>query len=209
MLENFFRKTSDVLYFRRTTWQRRFIVGAAVIVGVIIIAGGLFYSTELRAPALFPRGSVVAIVGGQGLSTIAKTLQQENLIRSPFWFENAVLMLGREHQVVAGDYYFPKAENVFTLAWRLSHGDYQTEQAKSVITDDMSVSQIAVVLKKTYPNFDTVHFITVAASKEGYLYPDTYYFGVDPTPEDIVATMSANFERKISNATTAAARTVI
>ncbi len=207
MLDTFLRKILDFLYFRRPRKQRKVLAGAMVALGTIVVSGGIFYATTLRAPSLFPRGGVMAIAGGQSLSTIAKTLEQENLIRSPFWFVNAVLILGKEHEVVAGDYYFPQAENVFTLAWRLTRGNYQTEQAKTIITDDMSVSQIAVILKKIYPTFDTVHFITIATPKEGYLYPDTYYFGVVPSPEDVVTTMSANFERKISNATTAAAIT--
>lgn len=183
------------------------LVGVAAAILFIGIAASAFYVTEIVPPVQFPSGNVVTIANGQSLSQIARGLTEEHLIRSSFWFVNAVLMIGRKHEVVAGNYYFPQPENVFTVAWRLTHGDYKTNQIKTTIPDDSSVNEIAFILKNNYPSFDTVHFLTIANSQEGYLFPDTYYFGPAPTPEDVVATMRANFEQKISLATTAAAIT--
>lgn len=181
------------------------LIGVVVAILFISIVASAFYVKEISSPVQFPRGNVITIANGQGLSQIAHGLTEEHLIRSSFWFVNAVLMIGRKHEVVAGDYYFPQPENVFTVAWRLTHGDYKTNQIKTTIPDDSSINQIAFILKNNYPSFDTVHFLTIAQSQEGYLFPDTYYFGPAPTPEDVVTIMHANFEQKISLATTAAA----
>jgi UPF0755 protein len=37
----------------------------------------------------------------------------------------------------------------------------------------------------------------LAHEREGYLFPDTYYFGADAHPEKIIQIMSSTFDRKI------------
>ncbi len=185
-------------------WQWVGIFTAVVIIAVLGV-GVAVYVTTLSAPSLFPQGSMLAIANGQSLSAIAQTLQEHHLIRSSFWFTNAVLILGREHGVHEGTYYFPNKENVFMVAWRLTHADYQTNQVKTIIPNDATVSDIALVMQKNYPSFDTAQFLLLAQSKEGYLFPDTYYFGTDPSAPSVVTAMIDNFQRKISTASVSAA----
>lgn len=199
-----FIKFSTIRHVRR--WQWIMLIVAAILIFLVAIAD-IVYITLFSAPSLFPRGGVIAIDQGQSLSSIARTLQSNHLIRSTFWFTNAVLTLGREHGVQEGTYYFPQAENVFTVAWRLTHADYETEQIKTTVANDATVSDIAFTIKQNYPSFDTVHFLTLAQSKEGYLFPDTYYFGINPSAESIITAMNANFQRKISTASVTAALT--
>ncbi len=195
---------THIRHLRRRYWILLGSVATIVVLGGI---GGIIYITTLSAPPLFPRGGVISITNGQSLSSIVRMLQADHFIRSPFWFTNAVLFLGRERQVQEGDYYFSHPENVFMVAWRLTHADYETNQVKTTIPDDATVSDIALILKKNYPTFDTVHFLTIAQAHEGYLFPDTYYFGINPSAESVVTAMTANFQRKISTANAAAAIT--
>ncbi|OYV72251.1 MAG: hypothetical protein B7Z72_05180 [Gemmatimonadetes bacterium 21-71-4] len=117
-------------------------------------------------------------------------------------------LVSDQHEVVAGDYYFPQPENVFTVAWRLTHGDYKTNQIKTTIPDDSSVNEIAFILKNNYPSFDTVHFLTIANSQEGYLFPDTYTFPEGTTAREAVGAMVAQFERTWKPAWTARLDTI-
>jgi UPF0755 protein len=195
-----------IYYFFRDFFRgHRYIAIATVALCIVIIAVCWIYIGYIRPPSLFPRASVIAVPQGESLSAVGDMLEQQNVIRSKSWFVNAVLFFGGEHQLIQGDYYFPRAENSVTIAWRMTHGDYKTNQTRTTIPEGSTLVQISLLVKKEYPDFDAVHFLTIASGKEGYLFPDTYYFGASTSPEEVLATMDNTFYQKMSDPQTAAA----
>ena len=57
---------------------------------------------------------------------------------------------------------------------------------------------MATILQKDIPGFDAPYFVKIAHDKEGYLFPDTYYFLPNVTADDVVSAMSNNFNQKIA-----------
>jgi UPF0755 protein len=169
--------------------------GIAVFFLLVLI----WYVFTYRPPMSFPTGRIVAVSDGQTLSEIAKSLKRDNVIHSPFWFINYVLLLKHENKVVSGQYYFDHPADVYEVARRLTQGEYDVDQLKTTIPEGSSVMDIAAIIKKNYPTFDTEKFIGLAREREGYLFPDTYYFGADARPEKIVQIMTATFNKKIQN----------
>src|SRR5438132_1298400 len=80
--ESFHRKYVKLGDHWRQHTNRRTII-AAMIAGVLI---GAFYVFIVRPPDNFPAGELVTIPEGQNLSSIADTLRQESVIRSPLAF---------------------------------------------------------------------------------------------------------------------------
>jgi UPF0755 protein len=186
--------------------RSRHITRAGLVLAVLILAAiiGIFYQSYLKPPADFPTGTVIEIPQGQNLDQTATTLEAEHVIRSAFWFENFVYLFNGERQIVNGDYYLGTPSNSFQMARRVTSGDFQVSQVKTTIPEGSTVFQISLILEKRYPFFDTVHFLTLAQNKEGYLFPDTYKFGAEVDPEEVIDVMSQNFNEKIEEASTSA-----
>ncbi len=170
------------------------IVGSAALLFLVVSA---FYFFQISPPKDFPTNKSIVVSNGMSLSQIAQNLADKHVIRSPFWFVNMVILQKHEKQVVGGQYYFNEPENVYRVARRLALGEFGIEQLKTTIPEGSTVEGISEIIKKNYPNFDTKSFVELAKGKEGYLFPDSYYFGTEVSPARALAVMTGNFSRKI------------
>lgn len=167
-----------------------------ILVGILafwVIAYTVFW----RAPSDFPTSTIVTIESGQGLQRIVQDFKSKSIIRSPFMFRSLVIILGGEKRVVAGDYLLDTKENPLTLALRIIRGDFHMNEIKLTIPEGMSVKEIGELLDKNLVSFDQASFVERATSKEGYLFPDTYFFRPTTKPEDVIGRMNALYEKKI------------
>ncbi|HEY4505382.1 MAG TPA: endolytic transglycosylase MltG [Candidatus Paceibacterota bacterium] len=170
---------------------------AYFFIGIFIIAVMyLFFHTP---PVGFPIDQVFTVTTGESLQNIADNLYDNNIIRSPFFFRAHVILQGAENRVMAGDYLLDRREGSADLAYRLVHGQFNVDSIKTTIPEGWNVFQISDYLKKNLINFDLVRFIFLAKSKEGYLFPDTYFLSQTSKPEAIIALMSNNFDAKIAS----------
>lgn len=147
----------------------------------------------------FPAGKVINVSQGESLEQITNELKTVHIIRSAFIFRSAVILLGSEKKVVAGDYLLKKPENTLTLAYRFAFGKTDIELTKITIPEGWSVKQITSYLPSRLPNFDGVKFQNLASSSEGYLFPDTYFVSPNITPELLMGKMENNFQQKINS----------
>lgn len=168
------------------------------------INGGLFlacflavYFGVLLAPDDFARGTLVDIKEGMTLSEIADALQKENVIRSPFLFKGAVVLLSGSTKAVSGNYFFNSRPTFFGVARRLANGFYGLAPLKLTIPEGANVFEIAWLAEKKLTEFDSVEFLRLAEKDEGYLFPDTYHFLPDATAETVHRAMRKNFQEKI------------
>jgi UPF0755 protein len=135
---------------------------------------------------------------GQSVAKVARSFQEQNVVRSTFWFTNFILLLRGETQIVSGEYYFERPLSAMAIAKRITTGDFHVSQMSTTIPEGSSISEIAVILKKNYPEFDTTRFMELARGKEGFLFPDTYHFGSHVTAEKVVDVMADTFQKKIT-----------
>jgi UPF0755 protein len=57
--------------------------------------------------------------------------------------------------------------------------------------------QISNILSPKLKNFSEVDFLKYSPEKEGYLFPDTYFFGLNADSADVIKEMQDNFNGKI------------
>jgi UPF0755 protein len=181
---------------RKNIFPNRFTLVSGGIV-IFAVATILVYLFGFRSPVDFPAARQVEVPNGKGLSEIAQILKDDKVIRSTFWFTNFVILFEHETSVVGGQYYFDQPLNIYEIAKRVSRGTFNMSQLRTTIPEGSNIFDIAMIVKKNYPDFDTVHFLTLAKDKEGYLFPDTYYFGAQVTPEAVVEAMNSTFNRRI------------
>jgi len=163
---------------------------------ILILFSGLLLLGLTNAPNSFPTSTTIRIDKGKGLSQTAQVLQQEGYIRSEFLFKVFVVLSGRAHTIIAGDYYFDRGEGGFAIARRLTEGDYKLVEIKVTIPEGLTVFQIADVLKSKFSLFNPEDF--VANAREGYLFPDTYFFFPNVNSTDVISKMTNNFNIKLA-----------
>jgi UPF0755 protein len=88
---------------------------------------------------------------------------------------------------------------VLTVARRLAHGDFELIPVKVTIPEGSNTFQIADILAKKIPDFDKQAFLEDSQSKEGYLFPDTYFFLPGEDSLAIISTLESNFQKQISD----------
>jgi UPF0755 protein len=161
-------------------------------IGILLLAA-LFY--PILPPFSFPTYSIITVPEGAGLYRLAEKLEEDRVIRSPFWFRLAAIVLGGERDMKAGQYYMAHPENTLVIAWRIFHGDYDIKTVKLTIPEGFTVEKISELFDERFPFFDHSSFIALAP--EGYLFPDTYFVPVTATASSTIKMLGDNFARKV------------
>jgi UPF0755 protein len=167
------------------------------IVGIIIILI-LVYFFLFSAPGDFPAGTIVNIKEGLSLRYVSRYLKENHIIRSRVAFETFAIIFGGEKHIVSGDYLFENKTPVLEIARRISKGEWDLAPVKVTIPEGFDISDISKAFALKLTNFDEVKFLLEATKKEGYLFPDTYFFLTTDNEEDVLQSMSDNFEKKIT-----------
>ncbi len=168
-----------------------------IIISVIILTS--FYVYGWRSPRPFPEQALVTIEKGTCLSEVANSFKEKRIVRSDFWLKVFIYIMGGEKRIVAGDYYFPKAINLFTVAKMIHNGEFGLIALKITIPEGSSSFEIAEILKEELPNFNTENFLNevIENNYEGTLFPDTYFLTPNTKASDIILMMRENFTRQI------------
>jgi UPF0755 protein len=155
----------------------------------------LSYILLLSAPANFPKGIIVPIGKGDTLREISLVLKEKKIIRSRVAFETFIISLGAEKHIAQGDYLFENKLPVFLIAERIAQKDRHLASLRITIPEGFDVVEIADLASSKLKNFDRGNFL--AQAREGYLFPDTYFFFSTDSEEDVLKYLTENFEKKI------------
>jgi UPF0755 protein len=156
-----------------------------------------FYFFFFSAPVDFPIRTVTKINEGLGLRSISLKLKNEHIIRSRTVFEAFVIIFGREKSVIKADYFFENKLPVWEVASRVSKGDSRMAPVSVTIPEGFNVTEIADAFVSKLSNFDKNKFLLESKTLEGRLFPDTYFFLTTDTEEEVIKSMSENFNKKI------------
>ncbi|MFZ2523425.1 MAG: endolytic transglycosylase MltG [Minisyncoccia bacterium] len=164
---------------------------------VLAFALVILYIYFHSPPKNFPIGQVFTVSSGESLEEVTNNLYEIHAIKFPVVFRNYVIIQGGEKKVMAGDYLLDSKEGPFDLAYRLVNGKFHLDIARVTIPEGWNIFEISEYLEKTLLNFDDKKFLSLAKSKEGYLFPDTYFVSPAVNPEDLIEKMAKNFNKKI------------
>ena len=157
----------------------------------------LVYFLFFSAPKDFRLNTVINIEQGKGLRNLSAVLQKEHIIRSRVVFEIFVIIHGGEKHLTPGDYLFKDKLPVFEVARRVSVGDHGLPPIKVTIPEGFTNVKIAKSFASKLPKFNEDNFLILAKDKQGYLFPDTYFFLSTNTEKDVINLMTENYEKKI------------
>lgn len=160
----------------------------------------------------------IEIKTGSSLSTIATTLYDEGIVRNKLVFQLYVDVNDMASSLLAGTYEFSANMTMDDIIDILGAGDGGREVIKVTFTEGMTIENIADGLE-TKEIFDAARkqefldlcnnasafsdfkFVNQLANEngrkyllEGYLFPDTYEFYFDETPENIINRLLSRFD---------------
>lgn len=177
----------------------RSLVRLFAIVGVLILIGGGIVIFSGRAPADFIPGTLITIPAGTSTKEAGNILASAHIIRSTSLFQAMVTSLMNRKGVIAGDFQFDKKINVIGVARMLTRGNFGGTQAKITIPEGSSNAEIAKIISKSIPSWNTDEFMAKAKISEGYLFPETYIIFKSITTDKFLDLLKAEYEKKIGS----------
>ncbi|TSC70759.1 MAG: UPF0755 protein [Parcubacteria group bacterium Gr01-1014_46] len=168
---------------------------------IFVLVSFSFYAYVHKPLENFPFNEVVTIEEGESLQNITNFLHDAHVIKFPFVFRTAVIVLGGERKVIAGDYLLNEKVGPVDIAYRLTKGEFHTESKKVTIPEGWDIFEIGDFLEDSLVDFNKEEFLRLAKNKEGYLFPDTYFITNATRPRSIIKLMNNTFEAKIKNIT--------
>lgn len=163
----------------------------------VLIFVSVFYFFIFKPAKVFPVGSVVTVPEGTTLTKAAKELHRLGVIRSPLVFRGLVTFLRGDGGVIAGDYFFSRPWNIWEISKKITSGEYGLLPVRITILEGATTFEIAELYEKKFGRFDKEKFLELAKEKEGYLFPDTYYFLPNVRAEQVVSVMEKQFYAKV------------
>jgi UPF0755 protein len=184
---------------------RKWSVAAAI---VLVAACVFLFVLTARPPRDQWHITKVFIPKGSTLPEIEKTLAGKGALRYPLAFRILAIGTMTGTKLQHGEYALPTPPSAFELWRKLVSGDVAKYQV--TILDGSTIYDIAETLGNL-ELADPGNFLAAATSPdvarkmgtpgptlEGYLFPDTYLFVKDMSPEEILGIMVRRFRRKFT-----------
>jgi len=174
------------------------------LIFLLVLAAIVWAGFTVLAPVGPATETFVDILPGTPTMQIASQLEKQGIIRSKFVFETE--RLARGGTLKAGEYRFDHPAKMSEVYARLERGDVYTIPV--TIPEGSNLFDIAQriesanlgtkekFLAAAHSNVSLIADLDPSAtSLEGYLFPDTYYFGRHATPQQIQAAMIKRFRQ--------------
>ncbi len=177
-------------------WYR----GAAMrIIFAGLITMVIIFLALVTSPKAFPMATMVRIEDGWAISTAVEYMKDKDIVRSSLLLRVLVMSLDTGSGVIAGDYFFEKPISVLDVARRITSGEYGLDPVRVFVPEGSTTFDIAKLFDDEFPEFDPIEFLALAEGKEGYLFPDTYYFLPNISASRVIEAMEENFYGRIAS----------
>jgi UPF0755 protein len=202
---------TDLLHLtlRLNAWQKRYrrplVCGAALLALFAVLTVSAAF-----APAGAGEAVRVTIPGGSTADEIAAKLSAAGIVRNSAAFALAVRWYGQTHALQAGTYELKPGMTMREIIQKLSAGQVVDTAVRVTIPEGATLPDMGRIFAQA-GLFTQAEFLSAAENialpyeylaqipantrrrLEGYLFPDTYEFHPDATPELVIRTMLARF----------------
>lgn len=189
----------DELPMHKSSLIKKIAISLVVLVCIVVIGLLTFYMFVVRAPSDATYPVRITVESGQGAQSIARELFENRIVRQSKFTQNLIVGRGGEKSIQAGTYVFKGPMNVFNVAEKIASGDFGYVPVKVTIPEGTSSKKLANIINSKFPQIATSTFEALAREQEGYLFPETYFFAPEATPQEIIDRMKVIFKRKIGS----------
>lgn len=194
-----------------------------VIGSVVVLAIAIVFTTQLIIVRALDRGDASAgesvyfvVEQDESIDSIADRMKDEGLIRSPTYFRFRVRIAGLGDDIIAGRYLIDPAMSTTQIIHLITSRDaalaqeaqvrfvegWRTEQYAEALAEAGVISSTSEFMAATREpkwndDFAFLHTRPSGVALEGYLFPDTYNFRLDSTPDDVLTTLLTTFQERV------------
>lgn len=185
----------------------RVIFYLVLIVGTLVVAGAGYYFhvvLSYRNPATV----TITIPKGSSVRQIALLLETSKVIKNRFIFEADLRVTGKAKGLKAGEYEFEADLSFDNIITKMIEG--KTKLYQFTIPEGFNRSEVCKtlgatkIMTETYcleatKNVSLLHEKSQATSLEGFLFPETYSYDSQTTPQEMIQAMVGMFYKKIDD----------
>jgi UPF0755 protein len=190
---------------------RRCCFGCFAWVLFIVVLGGWWVGTQLRPVGGPRRVERVTVPRGAQVSSVAATLAEKDLIRSRLVFTGLALARRASSNLRAGTYRITTDMSTPQILDAMRRGDTVPDDVAVTIPEGFTIRQIAERMKtkrivseaKRMENLATgstdpfqAAYPLPRKNLEGYLFPETYRFLPNSSPEKVIQAMLDTFDKQ-------------
>ena len=143
---------------------------------------------------------VIHISKDDTLSSVSNTLEVRNVVRYGVVLKYWTRVLGG-NTLRIGDYKFMKGRPVWEIAWQIARADHNVVPIRVTLKEGITNADITRIFSDNISAFRKDLFITDVRYKQGYLFPDTYFFYPLSTTDEILDELSGNFKKRTKSLT--------
>ncbi|MDD3662688.1 MAG: endolytic transglycosylase MltG [Candidatus Pacebacteria bacterium] len=158
--------------------------------GILIIS---YYLFSAPVNTSNNKDLIIHVSQNDSLSNISENLKNKKIIKSEFLLKAFIVLFNSDKEIAQGDYLLSKKSPVFSIAWQLAHGKHKTNPIKITLREGLTNDQMANIFADKLSLFRRDLFIEKTNGKQGYLFPDTYFFFPMDTASEIYDKISNNF----------------
>lgn len=139
---------------------------------------------------------IIHVSKGDTLTKVSHYLETKRIVKESFYLKAFFVMFKLNTKLKTGDYKFDEPLPVWMVAWQLSKGNHMVDPVKITLKEGVTNHQIIDILSDKFVNFRKDLFISDYRFRQGYLFPDTYFFFPLSTSDEIIDEISTNFKIK-------------
>jgi UPF0755 protein len=188
----------------------RKILGALLFITLVTVgAGGLYVRKELQTPYPDnPASALFEIPRGLRTREIVGLLQDRKVIRNQYVALTYIFYRGLRHKLQAGEYLFDRPMTPAEVLTRIANGNIYLH--KFTVPEGLRIDETAAkwqeqgfgqaesFRKAAETSANLIHDLDPkAATLEGYLFPETYFFPAHTTAKQAVEAMVSRFRSVI------------
>jgi UPF0755 protein len=196
---------SAVVFGLFRLFKRRPVVTVACLAVLIMLFLGVKW-TVLPIHWRSEADSVsILIEPGDSMARVVAKMNQANLIRGGTGLLLLSKILGQDKHIQTGRYDFHKGMTLYSILRKLEHGEVTLRQV--TIPEGLTIREIAGILHRGL-DIDSTQFVSLATDHkfagslgihadnlEGYLFPDTYRFSWETTPDQAIGVLVRQFQK--------------
>jgi UPF0755 protein len=189
-------RTAGLFSQMRERWNMgantRTITLALLFLPILFYGYTIFYTAPIGDAPQY-----VTIPKGSTLTQTVDILAASRVIEHPELLKTLIRLTGASSSIFAGDYYFARPAPLYTVYRRITTGAFGITAVSFIVKEGETVKVIAARCEKVLFRCKKASFIEKASSKEGYLFPDTYFVRPNMTEEELIALLEQTLYDKL------------
>jgi len=177
-----------------------FAVVSFLVIVIVLVSSFIYWFKKEMGPVAYTSEKVSFIVPeGKSASQVGELLFKENLIKNPLVFKLYVRLVNKTKNINSGEFELSRSMSVSEIVNALGKGPRELwVTIPEGLRKEEIVEKIIKALGMDKENSDKFRneFLSLSNESEGYLFPDTYLFPADVSPQLVFAKLTLTFDEK-------------